>query len=42
MVEGKCAADQFKCVTSGICIPSSWKCDGQMVGKFGRNNGITQ
>ncbi|CAK5126056.1 unnamed protein product [Meloidogyne enterolobii] len=27
--EGNCAADQFKCVTSGICIPAAWKCDGQ-------------
>lgn len=30
LVEGKCADDQFKCVTSGVCIPAAWKCDGRI------------
>ncbi|MFH4979340.1 hypothetical protein AB6A40_006049 [Gnathostoma spinigerum] len=27
--DGQCKNNEFKCVTSGLCIPLVWKCDGQ-------------
>ena len=27
MTEDSCASDQFKCVSSAVCIPGAWLCD---------------